>query len=112
LQDSTFFAEHTDAITHEDQQALTTMSRRWQTYLADGKFKLSIPLDTQLGQKTEIGDYWTSPFSYQHLPEKDPALLQELKKSDLVIFKGDLNYRKYDIAVYGRPFFPANGAYS
>jgi len=94
LQDTSFFAQHTDKMTKEDQDALTAMSARWQSYVADGKFKLSVPLDTKLGQKTEIGDYWTGPYSYQHLPEKDPKLLEELKKSDLVIFKGDLNYRK------------------
>lgn len=55
---------------------------------------MSIPLDTPLGAKTGLADYWTGPLGYAHMPEKDPQLVTELAKSDLVIFKGDLNYRK------------------
>jgi hypothetical protein len=95
LQDSTFFSKHSTAITSDDLSTLATLSKRWQTYLADGKFRLSVPLDAKLGEETQIGDFWTGPYSYQHMPEKDGRLLAELQKSDLVIFKGDLNYRKW-----------------
>jgi uncharacterized protein with ATP-grasp and redox domains len=37
--------------------------------------------------QTEGGSYW-------RLPTSDPRLFEDLKGSELVIFKGDLNYRK------------------
>jgi hypothetical protein len=49
----------------------------------------------QSGAITTTSDpFWTTPFSFHEMPSKAPALLEELQKSYLVIFKGDLNYRK------------------
>ena len=44
--------------------------------------------------KTSFESYWTNPLSFAVIPEQSPKLLSELQKADLVIFKGDLNYRK------------------
>ena len=38
--------------------------------------------------------FWTEGGSYWRLPSSEPRLFQHLKESQLVIFKGDLNYRK------------------
>ncbi|KAI9837499.1 MAG: hypothetical protein M1819_007148 [Sarea resinae] len=38
--------------------------------------------------------FWTEAGSYWRLPKTAPRLYEELKESELVIFKGDLNYRK------------------
>lgn len=38
--------------------------------------------------------FWTGGGSYWRLPKKEPSLTEDLKQSELVIFKGDLNYRK------------------
>ncbi|KAL8875311.1 MAG: hypothetical protein Q9198_006311 [Flavoplaca austrocitrina] len=38
--------------------------------------------------------FWTAPGSYWRLPPSAPDLYEDLKKSELVFFKGDLNYRK------------------
>ncbi|KAJ9134590.1 DUF89-domain-containing protein [Pleurostoma richardsiae] len=38
--------------------------------------------------------YWTEPGSYWRLPNVERDLLDDLRTSELVIFKGDLNYRK------------------
>jgi hypothetical protein len=38
--------------------------------------------------------FWTEGGSYWRLPTSDTRLLEDLKDSELVIFKGDLNYRK------------------
>ncbi|KAL8816288.1 MAG: hypothetical protein Q9223_004672 [Gallowayella weberi] len=38
--------------------------------------------------------FWTGAGSYWRLPQSAPALYEDIKGSELVIFKGDLNYRK------------------
>ena len=45
--------------------------------------------------------FWTSAQSYWHLPQAEPRLYEDLKESELVIFKGDLNYRKLTADVCG-----------
>lgn len=38
--------------------------------------------------------FWTSPGCYWRMPHLAPDLFDDLKQSELVLFKGDLNYRK------------------
>ncbi|XP_075459183.1 damage-control phosphatase ARMT1 isoform X2 [Ascaphus truei] len=38
--------------------------------------------------------FWTLPHEFCHMAQAAPDLYSEMQKSDLVIFKGDLNYRK------------------
>ncbi|KAI0117986.1 hypothetical protein GGR51DRAFT_273191 [Nemania sp. FL0031] len=38
--------------------------------------------------------FWTHGGSFWRLPAEDKSLLEDLKTSELVVFKGDLNYRK------------------
>jgi hypothetical protein len=38
--------------------------------------------------------FWTTPGSYWRMPHLAPELFDDLKESELVLFKGDLNYRK------------------
>jgi uncharacterized protein with ATP-grasp and redox domains len=38
--------------------------------------------------------YWTAGGSFWRLPAEAPELMEDLKTAELVIFKGDLNYRK------------------
>jgi hypothetical protein len=75
---------------------LVTLASRWKGHLSSGKFRLAVPTDTPLGQSQtdRLGGFWTTQYAYQDLPEVAPQVLEELQKSDLVVFKGDLNYRK------------------
>lgn len=81
-------------------QAATTATQRlaqsWNHYLGAGQFKLSVPLATPLGVSTAAGaDFWTEHHSYDHMAQVAPQLLADLREnSNLVVFKGDLNYRK------------------
>ncbi|KAK8846563.1 hypothetical protein IAR55_005649 [Kwoniella newhampshirensis] len=95
LLDTTFFAEHASTpLTKEDTENLVTLAQRWKSHVSSGKFRLSVPLDTKIGAKTALGGFWTTQYAYQDLPAAAPEVLEELQRSDLVIFKGDLNYRK------------------
>lgn len=38
--------------------------------------------------------FWTQAGSYWRLPKTQPSLYKDLQESELVVFKGDLNYRK------------------
>lgn len=67
---------------------------RWNAYLADGTFALSVPRDAGVGTPDERVDFWTSPWPYWDLRLRSPAVWDALHESGLVIFKGDLNYRK------------------
>ncbi|KAJ1892807.1 Hairy/enhancer-of-split with YRPW motif protein 2, partial [Kickxella alabastrina] len=71
-----------------DENALKGLGKIWAGFLAAGIWEL----------KDEL--FWTGPYGYHYLPTKGSDVWEgELIKSDVVIFKGDLNYRKliYDL---------------
>ncbi|KAH7909987.1 DUF89 domain-containing protein [Hygrophoropsis aurantiaca] len=88
----TFFSSDGSVSPPESVARLETMVNRWKSYLSDGTFSLS----TNIGgvNNTAMAGFWTSPWPYWNLKERAPLLWESLNKSDLVIFKGDLNYRK------------------
>ncbi|WVO22832.1 uncharacterized protein IAS62_004175 [Cryptococcus decagattii] len=95
LLDTAFFSQHaSQPLTDEDTASLTSLGKRWKAHLEAGRFKLSVPLDTPLGKAPAVGGFWSTQYAYQDMPAMAPDVLAELQKSDLVIFKGDLNYRK------------------
>ena len=70
------------------------------THLDAGRFRIrrselhQKDRTTGIAPESSIDNYWTNPLPFSLIPERSPELLEELQKADLVIFKGDLNYRK------------------
>ncbi|KAG8823876.1 hypothetical protein FRC17_009233 [Serendipita sp. 399] len=75
---------------------LNVIASRLQERVSSGVFELSVPLSTKLGEPVPGSGYefWTSPSAYFYMQDEAPELLENLSGSSLVIFKGDLNYRK------------------
>ncbi|GAA5874927.1 hypothetical protein JCM8547_003613 [Rhodosporidiobolus lusitaniae] len=107
---SSFFgASSGSGLSAEDEAALAALGERWQGYVESGKFKLSVPTEYQMGEQAgETADFWTSPLPFPALPTAAPSLLTNLKKSSLVLFKGDLNYRK----LVGDALWPTTTSFS
>ncbi|KAJ7221720.1 DUF89 domain-containing protein [Mycena pura] len=84
--------------TGADFGPLQKMVQRWERYINDGVFLLSVPITTPLGGGSDgtaaLAEFWTSPAPYWDMEVHAPKLCSALKTSNLVIFKGDLNYRK------------------
>ncbi|KAG1728237.1 DUF89 domain-containing protein [Suillus lakei] len=74
-----------DSVAHLQQ-----MVTRWKNYIDKGIFTLAT--DVSNGQK--MTEFWNGPWPYWNMNELAPELGQWLSGSGLVIFKGDLNYRK------------------
>ncbi|XP_071449696.1 damage-control phosphatase ARMT1-like isoform X2 [Hetaerina americana] len=66
-----------------DSEDLLTMLNRWNKNFSSGQWNVK-----------DKETYWTLPFSYHEMPTEDPELYNQLSSSSLLIFKGDLNYRK------------------
>ncbi|XP_071051152.1 damage-control phosphatase ARMT1-like [Onthophagus taurus] len=61
---------------------LKKIGDRWLNYLKKGSWKI------------ETFDFWTLPYTYKDMRRIDPDLYKQLGEAKIVIFKGDLNYRK------------------
>ncbi|SGZ50285.1 CIC11C00000003653 [Sungouiella intermedia] len=79
LSDLSFFPEIYG--NNDDKSAITFLFTKIQSYVTYGQLT------------TQHHPFWTSCENYWEIPQHSD-LYQELKKSDLIIFKGDLNYRK------------------
>ena len=92
LLSETFFSSGSDtpSVTAESHAALQEMVGRWKKYLETGAFALSVPPETPLGGKVDVNDgfqFWTGPWPYWELQAKAPRLFNDLRSSQLVIFK-------------------------
>jgi uncharacterized protein with ATP-grasp and redox domains len=67
----------------EDVEALKVMVKRWQSYVVTGQLQI------------RADDFWCTGLPYWYMESDAPALFKEMaENSDLVIYKGDLNFRK------------------
>ncbi|RKU41338.1 hypothetical protein DL546_004284 [Coniochaeta pulveracea] len=68
----------------EDQEVdeLSFLFQEWSTFHMEGQLMM------------RPNRFWTQAGSFWRLPKLEPELFEDLKTSELVIFKGDLNYRK------------------
>jgi len=69
-------------LSEKEVSELSFLFREWSNMHAEGQLILRPNL------------FWTHPGSFWRLPTMDEELLDDLKSSELVVFKGDLNYRK------------------
>ncbi|KAL2825649.1 DUF89-domain-containing protein [Aspergillus cavernicola] len=73
--------EHTPLADKEVEEA-KFLFEQWSQFHADGKLII------------RPHPFWTAGGSYWRLPHEAPDLFEDLKEAELVLFKGDLNYRK------------------
>ncbi|KPM35410.1 Protein-glutamate O-methyltransferase C1393.13 [Neonectria ditissima] len=71
-----------EALTEDQVDHLTFLAQAWDGFRTHGNWEI------------RANRVWTHPSSFWRLPDEDPALFEDLKRSECVIFKGDLNYRK------------------
>lgn len=72
-----------DTLTAHPNPLLSTFGKRLQAHFDAGTLQLK-----------EVDHFWTSPYEFHRLEDVNPALYQQLSEAHLLIFKGDLNYRK------------------
>jgi hypothetical protein len=71
-----------DQLNCHDSSDLLALGKKWKKRVAEGSW---VVVDHM---------FWTLPHDYAQMKSTAPDLYQELSKSSLVFFKGDLNYRK------------------
>ncbi|TFK19981.1 DUF89-domain-containing protein [Coprinopsis marcescibilis] len=87
-------------VSDVEMESLRCLGRRWKQYERDGLWVY------------EQHPFWCTGYTFWDLHSEAPDLFLDLSKSDLVIFKGDLNHRKltYDCAApASTPFEEAIG---
>lgn len=91
--------------TDEEMESLRRMGLRWKVSSLRDQRRAYCPQLPQEYEKEgkwvyEQHPFWCTGYTYWDLHSEAPDLFLHLSKSDLVIFKGDLNHRKltYDCA--------------
>ncbi|KAF2819246.1 DUF89-domain-containing protein [Ophiobolus disseminans] len=74
--------KETTPLSETEDSNLQFLFQNWSQMHAEGQLML------------RPNDFWTAAGSYWRLPKAERDLCEDLKESELVIFKGDLNYRK------------------
>ncbi len=69
-------------LASSSHKGCSTLGQRWLERMDNGSFIIT------------DHSFWTTPYEFAAMETVAPELYQELTKSVLVFFKGDLNYRK------------------
>jgi len=83
-------------LSDKEADELKFLFQRWANFHAEGQLVI------------RPNRFWTEAGSYWRLPKTAPELYEDLKESELVVFKGDLNYRK----LVGDVRYPTSMTYS
>jgi uncharacterized protein with ATP-grasp and redox domains len=85
-------------LSSQEAEDLQQLFGNWSQLYAEGKIVL------------RPNKFWTEGGSYWRLPSTAKDLFEDLRQSELVIFKGDLNYRKLtgDVSVSSPLLFPSS----
>ena len=70
------------ALSEKEADDLSFLFERWSSFHQEGQLLI------------RPNRFWTEAGSYWRLPKMEPRLYEDLMESELVVFKGDLNYRK------------------
>ncbi|PHH54759.1 Protein-glutamate O-methyltransferase [Ceratocystis fimbriata CBS 114723] len=81
-------------LQEEENKALFDVFRSWSGYHANSQMVI------------RPNRFWTHGSSFDAMPAEAPTLFADLQASELVIFKGDLNYRKLTRDVMWDPTTP------
>ncbi|XP_017045208.1 damage-control phosphatase ARMT1 [Drosophila ficusphila] len=71
-----YLSQHSDYI-------ISLIGKKFLQYLDEGTFELA-----------PVSRFWTSPYVFNSMAQTDPDLYSSLQQSQLIVFKGELNYRK------------------
>ena len=85
-------------LSEKEGDDLKQLFESWSSLYAEGKIIMRPNV------------FWTEGGSYWRMPQTAPSLFEDLKESELVIFKGDLNYRKLTGDAMWDPATPFNDA--
>ena len=85
--------------TEEEKDSLRRLGMRWKVCAIANLFRVYVHYFMQQYEKEgkwvyEQHPFWCTGFTYWELFNEAPDLFLHLSRSDLVIFKGDLNHRK------------------
>ncbi|WEW56616.1 Hairy/enhancer-of-split with YRPW motif protein 2 [Emydomyces testavorans] len=85
-------------LSENEVSELQSLFNQWAQLHADGKLII------------RPNRFWTTAGSYWRIPNAVPDLWNDLKQSELVLFKGDLNYRKLTGDAHWDPTTPFSDA--
>lgn len=71
-----------ESLSASEDRDMADVGRRWKSKVEDGSWRL------------HVHPFWTLPHDFQSMNSVAPDLHRSLAESRLIIFKGDLNYRK------------------